>query len=68
MSREGHNSERNRRLGNISNIPMILVILVPHAFEMKMVALNCICIMIYLIVFLSVFENTFIFIMNILSC
>lgn len=42
---------RNQRHGNISNIPLILVILVPHAFEMEMVALHWICIMICLIMF-----------------
>lgn len=31
-SREGHGSERNQRHGNISNIPLIPLILVPHAF------------------------------------
>lgn len=42
--------ERNQRHENISNIPMIPVILVPHTFEKEMVALHWICIIIYVIV------------------
>lgn len=53
-TREGHSSKRNQRHGKISNIPLILEILVPHALDKEWWHWHCIYIDIYLIIFFSV--------------